>query len=287
MNRSICWVMTVACLGLAKVADAAAIVDWGGSYVSASAELSGRAGDYTVAGTGLWIYNETTRSSPTAGYVAPEGKSGTFYWGGYLVRSDGAGNASARNWSLAQVTDAVGGDYIEFYRGNNTVGLSFTGAAFVAFLKDGFLNGYDDTPVSFTADSTLSVTTSSSVSGEYRFAVQVGDQWYLSQASRAAVGTLSLSGQVLLDSMWAAWSPNGGANSRLGNVPTEFSVLGSTFGDIQGFGIYAGFEAPSSSSSRIQITDFSMVTVPEPSVCALFGVAGVWGMIAWRRRLKK
>lgn len=272
MNRYVFLITSAMGLVWGNCATAATMVDWGGNYVSTSAKLDDPAGNYTVPGVGIWQYNESTRSSPTSGYSAPPGKSGTFYWGGYIERSDGAGNASQRNWSIDDVIENAENDYIRFNKGNSVAGLSISGAAFVAFLSDGFLN-YSSSSISFDATSSLSVNISSSTSGTYRFAIEAGGQWYLSETFGATIGMLTLSGEELLNSLWGAWSPTGGANMRLGDVPTEFNVLGSSFEGIQAFGIYAGFNAGPANSFNVQITGFTANAIPEPGSLSLAGLS--------------
>lgn len=281
MNRYLCGVALVVTFGCLKAVDATVIVDWGGDYVSSNTNLNDRAGNYATPGLGLWIYNGTTRTSPATGYVPPEGKSGTFYWGGYITRGDG-GNPGQRDFTNANVTDSASNDYIRFSK--QVAGTSLSVSSFVSFLKEDFLNGYADQNVLFEPGSALSVTTNSVLGCTYRLAVLDGTQWYLSDASASVTGTLSLSGTSLLTSQWGAWSPTGGANSRLGDVPATFDVSGSGFSDIQGVGVFSFFSSPTAGSVNLQIT--SLTFVPEPSTLwmAGLGVAVFW--VGFRRRVR-
>lgn len=267
---------------------AATVVDWGsGSYVSTATALALPSANYSVAGSGIWAYSASTPISPGSGYTAPPGKSSTFYGGAYLTRSDGEGSASTRNWSLAQVTDGgTGADFIEFYRGNGSTVFSYSGGAFVAFMKEDFLSAGDQNPVTFDLESSFSATTSTLVSGSFRLAILSEGQWYVSETFRTTLGTLSLSGNALLTSQWAEWSPTGGANGRLGAVPSLFTTVGSSFTEIEGFGLLTSFDAALSSSSRVQISAFSVnaKVIPEPSTLTLALTCSLVAVIIVARR---
>ncbi|MFV0338401.1 MAG: hypothetical protein ACK5LK_09200 [Chthoniobacterales bacterium] len=258
--------------GATVVTQAANVVDWGGNYISAQVELDGGGGDYTTAGQGLWVYNETTRTSPSTGYTAPAGKSGPFYWGGYTLRSDGAGSASQRNWSINDVMEGGANDYIRFYRGNNTAGLSYSGAVFVAFTSDNFLE-YVGSSVSFDLASSITLNASSATSASYRFAIKDSGQWYLSENYKTTTGVFEMSGNDLLTSTWGIWSPTGGATGRLGDVPVTFGAVGSSFTNIEAFGVYTGFNGNSAGSINAQIVSFRVNAIPEPASLSLLGLA--------------
>ncbi len=267
---------------------AATVVDWGGSsYVSTTTNLALPAANHAIPGSGIWAYSASTPISPGSGYTTPSGKSGTFYGGAYLTRSDSDGTTSSRNWSLAQVTDGgTGNDFIDFYRGNSSGAFSYSGAAFVAFLKEDFLGEGNQNRITLDMDSSISATTSSMVSGSFRLAILSEGQWYVSETSRTTLGTLSLSGSALLTSNWAEWSPNGGANGQLGLVPALFGVSGSSFTNIEGFGILTSFNALPANGSRLQITAFSAsaMVIPEPSTLALVLTGSLAGIITVARR---
>ncbi len=287
MKRTLFCLAMVACLGFAQGADASAVVSWGGNYVTASTDLGGRGGDYTVAGAGLWVYTgAASRSSP----VAPGYTGSPFYWGAYLVRGTGDGSASVRNFSNVDVMEGSP-DTLRFLRANSGGVTSYTGAAFVSFLKSDFLNGHDTGSFTFGSLESLSVTTSYALLTGYRFAILSGGSWYLSEAAKTPLGsntpdTLTLSGAALADSQWAAWSPTGGANSRLGALPGSFGVDGSAFTDIQGFGVFMEINPAAiiGQTSGIQISSFQVVAVPEPGSLALAGGGILASWLVRRRR---
>tara|TARA_R100000027_G_scaffold66167_3_gene61652 strand:- start:22674 stop:23582 length:909 start_codon:yes stop_codon:yes gene_type:complete len=293
--------MLVAGLGLAKGGDAASIVDWGGDYVpesTSNSNLSGTLGDYTVPGTALWVYGADDgdgepRTSPTSDYVAPAGKSAKFSWGGYTQATDTNLNPSQRNWSRAGVLDSiytpVDSDTIDFFRGNNNASYSFIGAAFVSFAKEDFLNGYDALTLDMGGVETLSVSgTGITGSVTYRFAVLSDGIWYLGEDSMSSNGSLILTGEDLSTSNWAEWSPTGGADSRLEDVPGSFGTSVAELDDIQGFGVYADMSAANGSSMRFEISEFGVEAIPEPQEMAfLLGMSCLVLSLVRRRNCKR
>lgn len=237
------------------------------------------------AGTNDYVfgYNGTTPLSPLTGYTGPK-----IYGGGWMTSADG----SISTFSLKRLRsdfNASSKTQIELSMTSHS-GVETSGAGFIAFRKDDFAGGATGT---FSLDSTssISLTISTGSQTTVRFAVQANGQWYLSSANVNPAsdtgGSLSLSGQALLDSTWSLWNPTGGADGRLGTVSDDFSIIGSSLSNIEGVGYYVDYHN-SSSNQYASVSQFSAdlapVAVPEPSTIALAALGAVGFILASRHR---
>lgn len=262
---------------------AAVVVNWSGDYVSTPTQSLALPSPVLTDSTNVYAYSSTNTISPTSGYVAPADRSGPFYGGAYLTRSAGSATFGGRSVSDGSPSDRI------FFQRSGSLDVSFTGAAFIAFQTDSFLNvGLSDT-VSFGLDGltpvgSLSMSVAQAAGATHRFAVLNAGQWYLSSASLSGVGTLAISSANILSSTWGAWSPTSGANGRLGDVPVSFSTLGSAFTDIEGFGYYVGWSGGVAATINSGMDGFSAnaLVVPEPEALAL--VVPAWIVVLLLRR---
>ncbi|HWL52324.1 MAG TPA: hypothetical protein VNQ90_07810 [Chthoniobacteraceae bacterium] len=265
---------------------AANIVDWQGNYSSNHSAWTLPAAQHHDE-TRVWIYSPSSPVTPAADYLPPAGKSGPFYGGFYLSLSSG----SSVNYSNVVVQNNGTGDYLRVQRAPMS-GITLSGAAFVAFQKHDFLDGADNTlAVALDSGSSLemSLTLNTGVTG-FHWAIRNGDQWYVSQVSYTTLGEVhSLAGNLLLESQWGAWSPTGGDNQRLGDLPATFNTTGESFTDIQGFGYFALFESTVGGSINSGVEamrlNATVAPIPEPSTLAFILGSGCAFLFLgrWRR----
>lgn len=224
----------------------------------------------------IYSYSASTPISPT--YDGP-----LFYGGGWMTSADPSyaeyGNKKIRADFNNATTGVSYQSQIELGMTSHA-GIMTTGASFLAFSIDG-LHAVDNS-------SSLNLTISTGSASTVRFAVLSGDQWYLSSISvnptSTLGGTLSLTGQAFLDSTWAAWDPNGGADGRLGAEPSSYAVLGSSLTGVEAAGVYASYNSTASNQYAYVgqfSADLKPVSAPEPS-SALLLVSGI-SMVAFRR----
>lgn len=267
-------------------AGAAVVVDWGGSpdYVTSNAPINPAAFSYVTEGsskTAVYVYNTVTAGTPTTGgYAAPAGKTGNFYTGSYITALDTTSN---RAWTYRSVEDGgATDDYIYFRRGGNS-DTGYSGMSFTSFLKADFLNGGSTTTLDLGSGSSLSMTINASLGSEFRFAVLDNGQWYVGETSYASNGVKVLDGSSLAGESWGAWNPTGGANSRLGALPGDYTVSTPTFSDLAGFGVVVSYSAAVNSTTASGLSAFQVTAVPEPTVTGL----AMLGLILGLRRRKR
>ncbi len=231
---------------IAHPATAKTIVDWGGDYVTGSRDLVLPAG-VDNGGTRTYPYSATVPITPGSSlYLAPEGKSGTFYGASELTSTDG----TPRNFGAARVSNNGTNDWI-YFQGVSQVGGSLQGLVF--FSKAHFLNGFNTPTIPLDHLSGRVLIASLADSGLFRFAVRDGDnQWYLSQSSRTTPGSFVLAS--LAEESWGAWDPSG---APIASPPSSFAVAGTALADITGFGYYfyaaRGASAPGTNVEAFQI----------------------------------
>jgi hypothetical protein len=245
-------------------------------------------------GTNDYIYGYSATSS-----LSPNNYTGPTFYGGLWMTSDTGGltgyTTTRMRRSYTNPTTQVTHQTQLEYAMNTHAGIVASGASFTAFLGRDFVGAAPGTAFSLDTSSSISVTISTGSQSTVRFALLADGQWYLREAvvtpTSGLGGTLSLSGQNLLNSAWSLWDPNGGPNGRLADLSTDFSVLGSSFSNIEGVGYYTAYNA-SASNQYAYMSQFSAnlapVAVPEPSTVALglIGAAGI-GLAAYRRRSRK
>jgi len=280
-NRYVSYIAVLFGLGLAGSADATVLVDWGNStdYVTASQGIVNSSGptyvdDVAPPGsktrTAVYAYSAVSSSVPASGYTPPSGKSGVFYTGSYLTSENTDDTVRSRPWSSQVVQDGGAiSDRILYTRGGAAV-IDLTAASFVSFLKADFLNGGSGhSGINFDLTSEISMTITASTGSINRYyAVQDGSQWYISQTSYNTNGAKSLSGATLASEKWGAWSPTGGADGRLGDLPGSFTTDTADFTDLSAFGIFTTYLGPGSTIGS-GISAITVSAVPEPGTVTL------------------
>ncbi len=287
------WLATaLAVCALASPIHATTVVHWNGLYVSSNTTfLVPDAVSADAGATSVYVFDPNSNAAPSApAYVAPEGKTGPFYTGSYLT-STGAANTwttsdrRVMNLSPNRLT----------YDKTPPIDQTLTGAVFFAYMKSDFLNGADAQQVHFNDSSSLRMNTvtgtasltNGNAASTFRFALQDDGQWYLSQAIQTGGGgAFEIGSDSILDSLWGAWNPTGGANSRLGDAPVTYDTLGSSFTNLQGFGFYSEFDGQQDNIRIISATnDFQVIAIPEPAhAILLLGIGGTIAVILRRRR---
>lgn len=301
MNRYNCWALMVVCFGWAKIVDASVVVNWGSpNYVTSGTADLVQTSTYTQGSvtqqTQVWGWNSSIPITPTINYSPVPGKSSNFYGASWLNASAASGLTTAhRNFSNAKIFSeevvSASTDVLRWSRGNTGAsGITYTGGAFMAFLGADFLSGAGE--IRFDLTSSLKVTTGTTTNARTYFAVLEEGQWYLSQNSSTAPGVsgFELSSTDLLESTWALWDPTGGTNGRLQDAPSSgFTRLGSSFSDIEGFGLFVAFNTASTSGASLQwdLTSFQVNAVPEPSVAAYGTMGSLACGIFWFIRLRR
>lgn len=142
--------------------------------------------------------------------------------------------------------------------------------------KADFLNGGDSMPVSLDNDSVITVSflNSSLNKGDehLHYLIRDGSQWYISRKYYGPaigpdrLGPLPTGGDASLDPSATDWAPYNPTGLNLHYATTAGSP--HTFTDITAFGFFMDSEDFSQNSSRIEISGFTVIAIPEPS--------GVW-----------
>lgn len=290
------------------------LVDWGGNYVSSSQIYSNTAypadfraeGMYsTVRGPNLWYNGTVANLTPSSGYLAPLGKSSTFY-GGWSASSGDApavpggeeGNVSGLN-SRVVLQNGPGGQPGQdaIYLATNNTAPAFRGL--IVFDKSDFLNDMNEPTVGFDGSSSLSFT---GFVGGYRanirWVVQDNDNWYISDASFTGSGASDFWGAVASSTLndpnnqlWVSYTPilSDSAGPYLYNAAPGSGYATHTFSNIQSVGVYFdSYGVPSSGDgtyTNFGLQQFTVngIAVPEPGTFALAGLA-LAGLAVLRRR---
>lgn len=278
-------------------AQAAIAVDWGGDYAAGNRNMTITptlsTGDYDYDGdpddrasTVAW----GTKFVQSSGIItAPTGKTATVYTAASIANLNSSVDPA---YSLYRLNGGTSSDYWQVASNKSTGSTSMMrmATAFYA-IKSDFLNGLDTTDsLSFaniadgaqiTAGAGATVS-SGGVQGVY-FLVQNGASWYVTfgTASQAAA-TVSINPY---SATWYLFDPNSSLflNVDSSGVPLGTGVLGSTFTDIQAFGVYTEvtlFDGVSAADT-VQVTAFSVALVPENQSVSLV-VSGLAGLMVLR-----
>jgi len=261
--------LIVIAIVVGSVGRAETLVHWGGDYVTGSRNFN-LPTPVDNSGTRTYPYSSTTALSPTTGYVPPTGRSGNFFGTLENISDDG----TPENFGAARVSnDVLLGDSFYVQQKSGVPGM-VRGMFF--FPKSGFLAGGAG-PIGLDGVSgSLNINVLAD-SGSFRFAVQNGSQWYVSQSQRTAIGLFELAD--FAGESWGAWNP---ATTPIDLLPATFTTGGATLTDIQAFGFT--FTATRHSSAQIGVREFRIEAVPEPTgvLLAAVGFVGL-GAIRWRR----
>jgi hypothetical protein len=265
-QRSIAFLLLAMLAG--SVCRAETLVHWGGDYVTGSRNMVLPA-TTTTGGTVTYPYSGTTALTPSSGYSPPADRSGAFFGALENISNDG----TPRNFAAARVTNSATDDIL-YVQGNSGVPGTVRGLFF--FPKAGFLAGGSGAIGLGGVSGSLEIRTLATI-GSFRFAVQNGSQWYVSESQRTATGLFELAD--LAGETWAAWDP---ATTPIDPLPTTFSTSGGTLADIQAFG-FTFSASRGDSAPSVSIEEFMVVAVPEPAA-GLLAVMGIAGLLATNRR---
>lgn len=250
------------------------VINFGGDYVSSSAELSGMRGDREIDADGDGFADDTIAFIPvgliptaplvnvSSGGTKP---SGRIYGGISALRLDNITGATSFTRSVAN-NNAT--DYIDVRdQGSGPVGQH---RGLLMWLKQDFLGGAHAQRVSLDSTSLLSVSTlrfENLNSG--RWVVMQGDQLYVSQATFAGVGTYSIDPTTTL---WTPYNPGPDYSMNFDQAAAAFAAM--NFTDVRGAGILVERDAGSGVRVWYQVSAFSLdanlsqatgtVTVIEP-----------------------
>lgn len=291
--RALAWPALLGVTFACSTAKATTVVNFDGianAYLTSGNKTIPLPNPVNPAGTNDYIYAySSTRSLVPSDYVGPR-----FYGGLWMTSDTGTLTGFTSNRIRQNYTNpnTLVTHQTQFeYAINSHPGVVASGASFTAFLGQDFAGAAPGTTFSLDTTSSISLTISTGSQTTVRFAILADGHWYLSQTevtpSSGFGGTLSLSGQDLLNSAWSLWDPNGGPNGRLADLSTDFSVLGSSFGQIEGVGYYTAYN-PSESNQYAYISQFNAdltpVAVPEPSTVALAALGAVGLILAVARQ---
>lgn len=271
-NKIWCSMMILSC-SLWASAGSISLVDWSGQYVPSSRNLELPSGtDNGGTRTFEFSADNPVSTSPLAGYEAPTGKSDLFYG----VLQNHQTNGTPANFAANQVAlgDTNSTIRIQGGAGDSTI------SGMIFFQKSGFLNGFDSETVSLNqVDASFNISDHSATSTTFRFAVQNGTDWYLSEAAYTTNGNGSFAQEDLSIINWGSWDPTG---APINSAPLDFSFSGSTLNDVQSFGFYFNLERENN-TPRFRVDSYSVMVIPEPGTLALVGIA-LGSLLLFRRR---
>jgi hypothetical protein len=280
-------------LAMLSQAGAELAVDWGGDYVSANTNTSFggstlSTGDYDF-GSGssdrARILAIGTNFTPSGTWSTPPGKTSTIKTGGQVANLNSSTDPTFANYRIS-ATDSL---QISSSTTGGTPNMRLSGQFFAT--KDNFLNGLSSTPnLSFANATDGAALTAGWTSGstlgvrEAYFLVQNGSSWYVTFANSAT--TLAVASINPYSSTWYAL--NAATNQFLDVDNLGTGVLGSTFADIQAFGVYAqntlydGSTAGPVFSTNAFSVSLLAAPVPEANGFVLGGL-GLFALVVCKR----
>jgi len=238
---------------------AAAIVSWGNStgYVTGTADFTNISGQ--TSGD-FWRSGAPGTVTPSTGYNTPTGKTSDIS----AVFQQETTNATKTFVALNIADGGASSDFIRMTgRDNSTL------SGLIYFTKAGFLNGYNIGTLSMSQVEEMSWTLAGNNAADttsLRLAVLNGSQWYVSSANSTsnAAGTVNFTN--FGSTTWGTWNPS---SFPLDAAPGTFGTASLT--DVQAFGMY--FTTTRSSQTRLNISGFEVIAIPEPGTLALVGIA--------------
>lgn len=259
------------------------LVDWSGKYLQGgtSAKEFLKGATTTIPNGSTWKYSDTAKN-PTSDYDA--GGSSAVFYGAFQATAVGTSTMTSTFHRIRAV-----GDHDEFWisTSNTTDSAStFRVEGLIFWKQEGFLNSAESLNASEISTISSSISTFSGT-GEVRFAIRSGGQWYLSQvAAQGADPSFSLHGVSATN--WATWSitPD---SAPLPEAPTEFSIDGGSFTTVDAIGIYYNVQRGGGSSRRPEFgfANFEVKAIPEASGTALTLIGGLFAFGMLRPFLKK
>jgi hypothetical protein len=247
------------------------IVNWGNSneYATGTANFTNIGGETSE---NFWRSGDPANVTPSTNYSAPSGKTNDIF----AVFQQQTTDSNTTFVALNIADGETNNDFIRMTGRNNS-----TLSGLIYFTKSGFLNGYDSGSLGLSTVEEINWTLadqSVADSTSLRMAVLNGSQWYLSsaQSTSNAAGTTTF--EDLGSVTWATWDPTG---FPLDAAPGSFSVASSSLTDIQAFGMY--FSTTRTTQTRLNISGFEVIAIPEPGTLALVGIA-LGSVLLFRRK---
>lgn len=261
--------------GIASIASATVVVNFGGDYVSGNTNFTRGWSGSTTGQPASVAYNN---SSALGNF---SGTSGTFYGAAYTSQFAASGNANIVNQSPV--------DTLQLDNGGAS-GSATQYAALFYWQKADFLNGGDASTLNIDPSTQMSFSFAEPQAGTvtahfvYRAA---GGSFYVSKNSVEDTGstyaTLNTGTDDITSYEWVAYDPS---TSIFVNVATESAVISPDFTDVDAFGVYV-YNANYGGRIQARLNDFEVTAVPEPSTYALLaGVFALAGTVV-RRRMRR
>ena len=119
-----------------------------------------------------------------------------------------------------------------------------------------------------------------------RFAIQVGDDWYVSANTFTATGQTQASpGTLTVNFATELWLGISVSSTTLTATPSGTAAALAT-GTVNGFGFYGDAGTAQGATQDLRMDDFavSVTAIPEPSSYAALVGLGALGLVAFRRR---
>lgn len=277
--------------GISHRAQAAVLaVDWGGNYGSTARSQSTvgatlSTGDYDFGGTSndrARILAYGTNFTPNSMWSVPENKTGNLTTAAQVANLNSATDPGFTNYRInATNTLQVGSTTT-----GATANMRLSGAFYAT--KGNFLNGLNAIPNLSFSDETAGASliagwTAGSTAGvrQTYFLVQNSSSWYVTLANSAT--TLTATSINPYTSTWYSYDPSSNEFLDVSNLGT--GVLGSTFNDIQAFGVYGQntLYNGTTTGALMSVSGFSLALVPEPGSFALLGLAFLM-LTGWCKR---
>jgi hypothetical protein len=262
----------------------ASVVDYSGSYTTANRNAaqtpsSFATGDYDFDGTSDDRAKILGWNAPFAvnNFVAPLGKTAVLHYGAQIANLNSSADPA---FGLVRVGS---NSVLQFGNAGGAPGAQSLSAAVIVDKAD-FLTLSSSGPLGFLSSAgSLSVSLALNGTGDARFVVQNGTQWYLS-ASSTTGGTFGVDFNPNTE-LWYAFDPD--TNQFFNAASPGTAVTGSTLQDINAFGIYAQFinfdGSGAANATRVNISAFSADLTPVPEPGYVVPVAAIFAGFFFRR----
>lgn len=269
-------------------ANATMVVNWDGgvggqNYLGEASSGTSFQGTYTVGNVNyggaaatdrqsIRGYKPTSAFSPGAPY--PNGVTGystTFYGAQETLAID---QTSGAPWGQRGIAQSSASGDAKIKTTSVAVSYDYVLTTLIVFKKSDFLGGADSGTLSLGAGSVFSLTVAPSVTSNMRgrWLVESGGVYYLSEITFSLdSGTHDYTYDP--DGNWAVYTPSTASGTVLNFTGTNFTT--QTLNDVDALGFYVetwdGTDQilTGSTLASMQVTDFSVNVVPEPSVSML------------------